>query len=156
MLPDPDCTPTPSHAQQQQTRSTDQNGYQQQQHQQIQAYQKQQVLAPQQQQTRTPGNFPNSGFRGRLFQTPQNNRNSPPVQPHVPMPMQPGPMQGLHNVKRPQGMQNVNLAAQALVHQQLFNQAARARFMAQAQLLQQQPHVSDFIQYTNIISLNTW
>ena len=67
--------------------------------------------------------------------------------PQVPLPMRQQQPQNtgynqMPNLNRPHGMQNVNLAAQALVRQQLFNQAARARFIAQAQLLQQQPQVT--------------
>ena len=135
LLPDPDTSTLQSNQRgEQQARP-----YQQQQHQQIQAfYQQQQQI---QQQTRSqPNNFPSKPF--------QSQGQMPSSVPQVPLPMrqQQQPQNAgynqMHNLNRPHGMQNVNLAAQALVRQQLFNQAARARFIAQAQLLQQQPQVT--------------
>lgn len=129
LLPDPETSTLP---QTQATRGEPQSrSYQQQQHQQIQAfYQQQQQRLPQNNLTNKP--FPPQG-------------QVPPGVPQVPLPMQQQAHQQsfnqIHNLNRPRGMQNVNLAAQALVRQQLFNQAARARFIAQAQLLQQQPQV---------------
>lgn len=159
LLPDPDATNQQQRQQELRNAGEQRLHQQQQQRQQIQAYQQQQQTQQQmfgqhknqqaqseQVQQRpnsfanTTNNFPNtsnnfsnagSGFRGRPFQAPSSSRNSPPI----PMPMQqPGlPFQSLNHQ---QGLQN--LAAQALVQQQLLT---RARFIAQAQLLQQQPRV---------------
>ena len=85
---------------------------------------------------------------------PYSNRQPfvPPHHPHTnphqrgPMPRQmfpnqmPMPPYHPHQQQRP-AFNPVNFAAQALVQQQLMNQAARARLLAQASLLQQQPQV---------------
>lgn len=146
LLPDPEASN--NNPLQQKCGPSDANLYQQQQRQQIHAYhqqrqqmqqqqQQQQHLSQQQQQLpRSSSAFPShsASFRngGRNFpnQNPEMNRTSPPM---------PGQQNFQQNMNGPQGMQNVNLAAQALVQQQLIMQAARARFSAQTQLLNQQP-----------------
>ncbi|XP_057294863.1 eukaryotic translation initiation factor 4E transporter-like isoform X1 [Hydractinia symbiolongicarpus] len=126
LLPDPDGSGKFPRS------TAEHNASQQQQQQQILAYQQQhqQQLMAQQQQTRMQGQFPNTNFRGRQFQPPHTARNSLPI----PMPMQQPGMTPLHNMNQPRGMPN--FAAQALAQQQLLQQA-RARFIAQAQLMQQ-------------------
>lgn len=139
LLPDPDT----SNLQSNQRGEQQARPYQQQQHQQIQAFYQQQQI---QQQTRPQqNNFPSKPL--------QSQGQMPSVVPQVPLPMRQQQPQNagynqMHNLNRPHGMQNVNLAAQALVRQQLFNQAARARFIAQAQLLQQQPQVTTNLHVT--------
>ena len=96
---------------------------QQQQQQQLLAYQQQQLM--QQQHHRPP------------FHT-----NPFPNNPRVPgQPSMPPRLPGFQQYPNQPQMNPVNLAAQALVQQQLYNQAARARLIAQATLLQQQPQV---------------
>jgi len=91
------------------------------------------------------------------FMTPPHNQHQ--INPHLrgPMPHQmfpnqprgPGPNQRPtippYHHQQPQQQRPpfnpVNFAAQALIQQQLMNQAARARLYAQASLLQQQPQV---------------
>jgi len=105
--------------------------YQHQQHQQVLAYQQQQQQQQQQLlRQHHQRNQPQPGF---------NNVHHPrmPGQPPHPLHMQPN-IPGMPPFQQPP-MNPVNLAAQALVQQQLMNQAARARLFAQATLLQQQP-----------------
>ena len=135
LLPDPE--PFPQH------RHPGDLRYQQQQQEQIQVFRQKQQTNIQPQPPTAAGQFPmnnnfnsNNGRSARsMFPTHQGLHNNLqlPLQQALGLP----PTFG----RSPQNVAGVNLAAQALVQQQLLE---RARLFAQAHLMQQQPQVNFF------------